>query len=331
MVDIIPVIAIPHTGTQTVVKTIDPEEFEVLQNLCEAREGKITKEILDKEIQSKDLKYGYVLLEALAKENNIKNSIFLYKDIVNIVYGTITIDSIKIIKVLSEYNQIIMPMRDPLLSLISTLIRAHRKKANITASTIDLGGPLAPISVTLENISLMKHNKRRSVRARTLQEKSPVSPMTQNISGRMYEDTDYKKEYEKYKKYALKRLLETTTSTGGKKSIPGSEHIKSSNNLMRSQLFMWELWAKEIDKLNPFYVFMDLKGRNSKYQDIDFTHMDNINSAGDHPLRQAYNSRDLHYIATYLRNNLGVLINMESILRAPLEKLGYKDLLWWDQ
>jgi len=93
---------------------------------------------------------------------------------------------------------------------------------------------------------------------------------------------------------------------------------------------MWELWSKEIDKLNPFYVFMDLGGRNSKYQDIDFTHMGNHNYAGGHPLRQAYDNRDLHYIAVYLRDNLGALIGMEPILRPPLEKLGYKNLMWWD-
>ncbi len=340
MLDIIPVVTIPHTGNNTIIKTIDPEGSEILQTLCK-NYPKTTKEILDQEIQSKGLKYGYVLLEALAKENNIEESVFLYKDRSNIVYGHPApyyragkdinyIQTIEIIKILSEYNQIIMPMRDPLLSLMSSEIRLYKRKEKV-----EIIKPINHIGKVLENIcwglpiqsyiDMVRHIRPRAKITRI--EIIRGMPNAQNISGKPSEHEDI--EDTDYKDYTLEELLKLEKDPNGKKPIFGSNNTRPSDNLMPSQLFMWKLWAEEIDKLNPFYVFMDLEGRNSKYRDIDFTCMNNYNYAGNHPLRQAYNNRDLHCIATYLKDNLKALMNMESILRPPLEKLGYKNLLWW--
>ncbi len=170
----------------------------------------------------------------------------------NLVRGHIYEKNIQTIKNLNEISQIIVPIRDPLLSLISAY--ARQKPQNISGSS-KLGG------VSMNAIA--------------------------------------------------------------------EGHISTLNKGMERQLASWGLWSNEIFKMNPFHAPLDLGVDHLKYGDVWFKDIGIHNTKGGYPLKQAYYSRDLSYIESKLNDNLDALISMGDVLRSPLEKLGYKDLLWW--
>ncbi len=129
--------------------------------------------------------------------------------------------------------------------------------------------------------------------------------------------------------YARKKLSGSNKFGGGAMNAIAERHISTLNKGMGRQLSSWGLWANEIFKMNPFHVPLDLGVNHLRYGDIYFKDIGIHNTKGDYPLKQAYYDRDLSYIKSKLNDNLEALISMEPILRPPLEKLGYKDLLWW--
>ncbi len=232
MSNTITIVAAPHTGFTSVFKLFDKEE------------------------------YNHIDLDKTVDPDNIK----LDETKMNIVFGHIWPESINIIKYLNDMSKIIVPIRDPLLSLIST------KTRNVLTN------------------SFAENGKRK------------FKPVTQNIMGGMM-------------------------TTG--RSVTESSHISASHGGMRRQLFGWELWAKHIYELEPLHIPLGLDISNLTYRGIQFKDIGTHNSKGNSDLKSAYYDRDLPYIKAQLTDNLEALMKMESILRPPLEELGYKDLLWW--
>ena len=192
-----------------------------------------------------------------------RGSIELDETKTNLVSGHIYERNIQIIKTLSKMSQIVVPMRDPLLTLMSAYER--QKPQNISGSNKFLDGSMGM--------------------------SDPRIP-PQNI--------------------------------GGSNKFVGSEREWERRGNP------WLLWVNEIFKLNPFHAPLDLGVDHLKYGDICFKDIGIHSTKGDYPLKQAYYNKDLSYIAEILEDNLKALMGMEPILRPPLEKLGYKDLLWWD-
>lgn len=248
--DAIIVASVPHTGNASIVKLFDKKE------------------------------YQHIALEALSEGLDV-----IDETKINLITGHIWPKTIDVIKYLNGKHQVIIPMRDPLLSLISTKIRNVSQNIN----TI---------------FDLFQYSDTKSNRPKIKE----LKPLTQNIKG-----GDMSREV-KVKK----------------PGIIESEHIKASNRGMRRQLLSWELWAKHIYNINPFHVPLDLGVSDLVYRDVNFKNIGIHNSKGDYELKRAYYDKDLLYIASELNDNLGSLIKMEPILRPPLEKLGYRNLLWWN-
>ena len=313
--DIIPVITIPHTGTQSIIKAIDPEGSDIIERLLE--QGKLTKEVFKK------TEYNYVLLEALsvgwnefeASGKKLMDHKLIDRDRKNIIFGHIIClnrayaETLNCIKEISRNSRIIMPMRDPLLTLISNEIKVQNKIiAQATNSTVHRGGPISQLQVWMRNNLY------------------PTSPSHLSIGGRSQRVRKYDKSFDNM---SITDFLNLPTRRG-KIFVPGSEYIKASNYEMQGFLFMWELWAKRIHKLEPYYIYMDLDKGREDYPDVDFSNIGKYNVSKTRPLKEAYYNKDLFSIAKELKNNLKALIDMESVLRPPLEELGYKNLLWWD-
>ena len=341
MNDIIPIITIAHTGTQTIVYQFDPIGADKLIELSENNELTID--------EFRKTKYNYILLEYLSsnwsKFKDLGGTLISHTVIdnnrENIVYGHIVphnrrttfLDSLACIRELNEQYGILMTMRDPLLSIISTMIRDERKREDskglgISTDTFNerVGGPFAPMGEWIRNHmmpEILKHPRPADVSAA----KALVPPQIQSIGGGS-------RAIHIKKSRSLKTLddfLSDSGNTGRKDRIPGSEYIEASNYEIKGQLFMWDLWAKHIHKLKPFYVTMDLDNKQDLiYRGINFKDLKHHNATEHHPLKQAYYDRDLLYIAKELKDNMRALIDLESVLRPPLEELGYKDLLWWD-
>ena len=279
-------------------------------------------------------------------------------------------ETLSCIEELNEHNRIITTMRDPLLTLISSSMRTKNKRISKgSSSLIDLGGPLAPLSRWMRNRD-GSLDREREERAIGVEEDSLILPkedyaivaeIAKNYSLNLYpedivqqfilnKDIDILKDYRKpniqniggtnfYRdksestitpKRPISDYLNTLGKRGAKNFIPGSEHIKAGNNEMRGFLFMWELWAKHIHKLNPHYIYIDMDNPKEKFEDIGIYNLKKHNVSGSLPLKEAYYNKDLLYIAAKLKSNLKALIDMELMLRPTLEELGYKDLLWWN-
>ncbi len=217
---VITIASVPHTGTHSVIELFRNEEYN--------------------EFGLNNFEYGVVKLD------ETKTSL---------ISGHIVERNIQTIKDLNKLSQIIVPIRDPLLSLIS----AH-------ARNVPRGGE-----------------------------------------------------------------IKTTDSEGCVSISITSKVYKLANKMMGRQLLSWILWAEEIFELKPFHAPLDLGVAHLKYGDICFKDIGIHNTIGDYPLKQAYYDRDLSYIASKLDDKLRYLIELEPILRPPLEELGYKDLLWWDK
>ena len=104
----------------------------------------------------------------------------------------------------------------------------------------------------------------------------------------------------------------------------------------------WKLWAA-MDDWGPTYVPIDRMDGSDLDEVLVALHASDdvesieaqlvsppVNSQGDYPLRIHYDARNKHA----LRGALGAplwerLLTMEPLLRPILERLGYRDLLWW--
>lgn len=325
---IIPIITIPHTGTHSIVKAIDPDGSDTLRKLSE--KGKLTKEVFEK------TEYNYVLLEGLSSGwNEFKASgkkliehRLIDSDRKNLIFGHIVCynqayaETLNCIEELSRNSRIIMPMRDPLLTLISNLVRTQSKRI---VSITDLGdSSLSQIQVWMrENLYQLTRNYsvvgHPSFQARSSQNIiGSKKHLRKNIKVDKFSDN-----------VSIIDFLNSSTKKG-RHFTPGSEHIGASNCEMRGFLFMWELWAKHIHKLNPYYIHMDLDKDREGYPGVDLTNIGKHNVSKTRPLKEAYYNKDLFNIAKELEDNLRALMDMEYILRPTLEDLGYRNLLWWD-
>lgn len=106
------------------------------------------------------------------------------------------------------------------------------------------------------------------------------------------------------------------------------EKHKHLHNRMAHTLVCWELWATEFYELDPFIIPLDINS-NIKYDIFDFSKMKVENSRGDYPLKQAYYDKNLDYIKNEIGEEFNALVGLGNTLRPVLEKIGYKDLLWW--
>jgi hypothetical protein len=111
--------------------------------------------------------------------------------------------------------------------------------------------------------------------------------------------------------------------TGGELSITPS--IVSITH----QVISLRTLVERLDELSPLYVPVDLD-QDLHYNSIDLSNLGVYASYGDYPLKTAYHNNDLKFIRENLRENYDALKCQETLLRPLLEKIGYKDLLWWD-
>jgi hypothetical protein len=272
--------------------------------------------------------------------NKLEDHKLILKNKKNIIFGHLanagsTYDYeeyLDCVRELNTYRKIIMPMRDPLLTLISSIIRFQNKKeAKRGTSIAELGGPLAPMSVWLRKQNQRRtRTKRRGIaRKRRVQpisqKKEKYKPPPQNISGSLNEDEEEVLDHNRPISYYLNQL----GMTSKKGEVMGSEHIQTNHREIRGYLFMWELWAKHIHKLNPNYIFMDLPNTEENFDGVGFYDIGKHNVTKTYSLKAAYYNKDLLLIAKELRCSLKALMDMEPLLRPPLEELGYEDLLWW--
>lgn len=358
--EIFPVISPGHTGNQSVITSIDPVDSFRLQKL--AKEEKLTWNSF------KEGEFNYVMLEHLAngwikfKEegNKLEDHRLILRDKKNIVFGhcfttdpqCIINEHLDCIKELNSYKKIIVPMRDPLLTLISSSIRWYNKiegKGKIPIET--QGGPLAPMCVWLRK---QEGNFERRMKRRDFtftkepnfskavpplpdkgtqsigngSKKKPKKPSTQHVTGGPLAVLHPPADPEESKDFTIFEFLDEAGRSGNKPHMIGSEHILANHSEMRGFLYMWEIWARYLHELDPSYVFMDLS--NTNLQGIGIANLGKVNVSKTRPLKDAYINNDVFSIAKELRSNLKALIDMEDILRPPLEELGYKDLMWWD-
>ena len=209
----------------------------------------------------------------------------------NLIYGHMRPRNMEIIEYLSQYSKIIIPIRDPLLSLISA---KARQRPYFTGEIKDGKQNLATNT------------------------KMFIKP----LNGR------------KDKKKKIKGLVHLEGRTiigdcGNRYDLKESEHIPTSNIGIRQQLLLWEIWAKQMVGLNSLHVPLDLGVSDVVYNGIKFKDIGVYRTQGNYPLKQAYYNKDLLAISQELMDSLEALMKMEPILRPPLEKLGYKDLMWW--
>lgn len=116
MFDIIPIVSSPHTGTRSVVKLFDKRKYRkialdslTIQGIRNGWGRKVNSEILKLSIDE--------IFQTIAGPNP---SI--------IISGHFSSHALSIIKRINEYYQIIIPVRDPLLGLISVKSRTNNKK-----------------------------------------------------------------------------------------------------------------------------------------------------------------------------------------------------------
>ncbi|MEE9356494.1 MAG: hypothetical protein V3U75_12965 [Methylococcaceae bacterium] len=105
--------------------------------------------------------------------------------------------------------------------------------------------------------------------------------------------------------------------------------------------------ANKIDKLKPFYFPVDLD--RTKQENFDFLvsleqRIDNVmgykqtissewspkNTIGLYPLKEAYLERNIRFIKETIPRDWAYLIENVVQLQPFFEKLGYKDLLWFE-
>ncbi len=98
---------------------------------------------------------------------------------------------------------------------------------------------------------------------------------------------------------------------------------------MGDMLTSWDLWIEHVHILNPFYVPVDLDVSSLVYRDIKFEDIGLYGYRGEYGLKRAYYDRNLEAIVRKLRGNIKSLQDKEFVFRPILEKLGYKNLLWW--
>ncbi len=95
-------------------------------------------------------------------------------------------------------------------------------------------------------------------------------------------------------------------------------------------------WAGWILSTDPFHIPVDLdtsdlthKGVNFKDLEVVHRTKDSKNDFRSRDLRKAYYSKDSKFLFDNIKE-FKALCEREFIIRPPLEKLGYRDLLWWD-
>ncbi len=98
---------------------------------------------------------------------------------------------------------------------------------------------------------------------------------------------------------------------------------------MGDMLTSWDLWIEYVHILNPFYVPVDLDVSSLVYRDIKFEDIGLYGYRGEYGLKRAYYDRNLEAIVRKLCGNIKSLKDKEFVFRPILEKLGYKNLLWW--
>lgn len=114
-------------------------------------------------------------------------------------------------------------------------------------------------------------------------------------------------------------------------SKTGREDVGEITVWMEQCLTEWELLATEIDKLDPFYVPIDLDLTGYTYFGINFSSLNGVvaSSRGNYKLKKFYQDGKLETIKYYLGEGYDRLIELRPVLQPVLEKIGYKDLLWW--
>lgn len=106
--------------------------------------------------------------------------------------------------------------------------------------------------------------------------------------------------------------------------------------------------AQDFDKFQPFYFPMDLFetckdrgnllfsletviGKDLQYKNILAHEWQPKNTQGEYPLKEAYYQGDIAKIQQAIPNEWEYLIKSRKILQPFFEKLGYKDLLWFEE
>jgi hypothetical protein len=254
MTEILVVPTIPHTGTHSVMHLIDSEGYSKLLEVKSKKKNKNYENCFS----VKSCTHNHILLWELLNlyseelKPDFSDHPLIDHKLVNVIHGHIDSNCIEVIEQLGRYYTLIMPMRDPLLTLISTRNR------------------------------------------------NPIAEFLREMEESKSKDAE-----------------EFHLSLG------------ASN-----QIDAWLIWAKCLHKLNPLYIPLDIeeKNKNVIYKSINFSNIETHSSIDPKRaglLKRSYYEKNITVLENYLGGGFKLLAKLESILRPPLEEIGYKDLLWW--
>lgn len=207
-----------------------------------------------------------------------KNLDFLVKDKRNIITGGAAYYSCEFLGFINQTSRLVIPIRDPLLIIITAFVRFHSGR-NVT-----------------DNVYISPH----SVSDEEIMTKRQVIEEVSRLNKHRLEDI---KEFNAFHPHCYKKI--------------------------REQMIQLKTIVQELDKLDPLYVPVDLN-KEIFYNDTSFCDIGTHASYGGYPLKDAYYNNNLQYIIKCLGVNYDALKERESLFRPLLEKIGYKDLLWWD-
>lgn len=130
MKNLIVVATVPHTATRSIMTLVDPEGYRKLQSVLTStkslRRNKNREQLFSAQTDTHNHVYIQELNIEFGKTKDLRKCSLLNNKI-NVVHGHIEEDTIECIKELAKFTKLIVPCRDPLLTLLTTKVRNDKK------------------------------------------------------------------------------------------------------------------------------------------------------------------------------------------------------------
>lgn len=131
MKELIVVATVPHTATRSIMTLIDPKGYKKLQSILTStkslRRNKDREQLFSAQTETHNHVYIQELNIEFERTKDLNKCSLLNNNRINIIHGHIEPFTIDCIKELGKLTKLIVPCRDPLLTLLTTKVRNDKK------------------------------------------------------------------------------------------------------------------------------------------------------------------------------------------------------------
>lgn len=131
MFDIIAVATVPHTATRSIVTLIDEHGYRKLQEILTFTKKERRSRNREKLFSASTKIHNHVYIQELGieyqKTKDSNKCSLIDKNKINVIHGHIEPNTIECIKDISKLTELIVPCRDPLLTLLTAKVRNDKK------------------------------------------------------------------------------------------------------------------------------------------------------------------------------------------------------------